>query len=115
MQRAEQIMSQAATKEEYDQFNDDIDDDELCRVNRFINFSRNLIKYIYLQACNECDELYNASQAIQSQQQELCNFEQTDNLTQNSVSGLKRKRLGVSTTPNERRAMIKKTLKEIVS
>jgi hypothetical protein len=39
MQRAEQIMSQAATKEEYDQFNDDIDDDELCRVNRFIKFS----------------------------------------------------------------------------
>jgi hypothetical protein len=37
-------------------------------------------------------------------------MEQTDNLTQNSSSssGLKRKRLGVSTTPNERRAMIKK-------
>jgi hypothetical protein len=40
MQRAEQIMSQAATKETYDQFDDDIDDDELCRVNRFI--------YVYL-------------------------------------------------------------------
>jgi len=35
-------------------------------------------------------------------------MEQTDNLTQNSSGGLKRKRLGVSTTPNERRAMIKK-------
>lgn len=41
MQRAEQIMSQAATKETHDQFDDDdIDDDELCRVNRFI--------YVYL-------------------------------------------------------------------
>lgn len=27
-------MSQAATKERSDQFDDDIDDDELCRVNR---------------------------------------------------------------------------------
>jgi len=37
-------------------------------------------------------------------------MEQTDNLTQNNSGGggLKRKRLGVSTTPNERRAMIKK-------
>jgi DnaJ-class molecular chaperone len=35
IQRAEQIMSQAATKENYDQFDDD-DDEELCRVNRFI-------------------------------------------------------------------------------
>jgi hypothetical protein len=86
-------MSQAATKE---QFDDDIDDDELCRVNRFIYFE--ILFNIYLQACDECDELYIASQ---SQQQ----FEQTDNLTQNS---LKRKRLGISTTPNERRAMIKK-------
>ncbi len=34
MQRAEQIMSQAAAKETHDQFDDDIDDDELCRVNR---------------------------------------------------------------------------------
>ena len=35
MERAEQIMSQAATKETTsDQFDDDIDDDELCRVNR---------------------------------------------------------------------------------
>lgn len=99
-------MSQAVTKDEYDQFDDDIDDDELCRVSRFIHFSRNLIKYIYLQACNECDELYNASQATQSRPpQELSNYEETDNLTQN---GLKRKRLGISTTPNERRAMIKK-------
>ncbi|CAF3963755.1 unnamed protein product, partial [Rotaria sordida] len=31
MQRAEQIMSQSTTKQEYDQFSDDIDDDELCR------------------------------------------------------------------------------------
>jgi hypothetical protein len=35
IQRAEQIMSQATTKETHDQFDDDdIDDDELCRVNR---------------------------------------------------------------------------------
>jgi hypothetical protein len=47
MQRAEQIMSQAATKEQYDQFDDDVDDDELCRVNRFIYlFFLNLIKYL---------------------------------------------------------------------
>ncbi|CAF0962836.1 unnamed protein product [Adineta steineri] len=88
IQRAEQIMTQAATKEISDQFDDDIDDDELCR------------------ACHECDELYNASQISQSQQQQKLNqFEETDNLTQNS---LKRKRLGISTTPNERRAIIKR-------
>jgi len=90
MQRAEQIMSQAAAKETYDQFDDDIDDDELCR------------------ACDKFDELYNASQVSHSQQQELSNIEQTDNLTQNTIGGLKRKRLGVSTTPDERRAMIKR-------
>ena len=39
IQRAEQIMSQAATKEQYDD-NDEIDDDELCRVNRFIFISK---------------------------------------------------------------------------
>ncbi|CAF1224199.1 unnamed protein product [Rotaria sordida] len=87
MQRAEQIMSQSTTKQEYDQFSDDIDDDELCRA---------------------CDELYNTSQALQSQQHKLSNIEQNENLTQNSISGVKRKRLGVSTTPNERRAIIKK-------
>lgn len=39
MQRAEQIMSQTATKENYDPFeDDDVDDDELCRVNWFISF-----------------------------------------------------------------------------
>jgi len=53
MQRAEQIMSQAATKEEYDQFNDDIDDDELCRVNRFIKFPEILLNtYIFRRVMN---------------------------------------------------------------
>ncbi|CAF3468627.1 unnamed protein product [Rotaria sp. Silwood1] len=64
-----QIMSQSTTKQEYDQINDDIDDDELCRA---------------------CDELYNTSQVVQSQQYKLSNIEQQENLTQNS-SGLIKK------------------------
>ncbi|CAF2489876.1 unnamed protein product [Rotaria sp. Silwood2] len=87
MQRAEQIMLQSTIKQEYDQFNDDIDDDELCKA---------------------WDELYNSSQVLQSQQNKLSNIEQNENLIQNSNNGLKRKRLGVSTTPNECRTIIKK-------
>ena len=47
IERAEQIMSQAATKDNtYDEFdNDDIDDNELCRVN-FI-FPNTSILYPY--------------------------------------------------------------------
>lgn len=56
MQRAEQIMSQAATKETYDQFDDDdIDDDELCRVNGFIylfNFSKSYYISIFRHVMN---------------------------------------------------------------
>ncbi|CAM4780414.1 unnamed protein product [Rotaria magnacalcarata] len=87
MQRAEQIMSQSTNKPDYDQFNDDVDDDELCRA---------------------CDELENVSQQLQSQQNDSNNIESTDNLSPNSLGSLKRKRHGVSTTPNERRAIIRK-------
>jgi hypothetical protein len=73
-----------------------------------LSFFEILLNIFNFQACDECDELYNSSQVSQSQQQVLNNIEQTDNLTQNSIGGLKRKRLGISTTPNERRAMIKK-------
>ncbi|CAF3320746.1 unnamed protein product [Rotaria socialis] len=87
IQRAEQIMSQSTNKPDYDQFNDDVDDDELCRA---------------------CDELENVSQQLQSQQNDSNNIESTDNLSPNSLGSLKRKRHGVSTTPNERRAIIRK-------
>ncbi|CAF3056440.1 unnamed protein product [Rotaria sp. Silwood2] len=106
MQRAEQIMLQSTIKQEYDQFNDDIDDDELCKVNWFIYlFFLEILLNIYLQTW---DELYNSSQVLQSQQNKLSNIEQNENLIQNSNNGLKRKRLGVSTTPNECRTIIKK-------
>ncbi|CAF2623026.1 unnamed protein product [Rotaria sp. Silwood2] len=106
MQRAEQIMLQSTIKQEYDQFNDDIDDDELCKVNWFIYlFFLEILLNIYLQTW---DELYNSSQVLQSQQNKLSNIEQNENLIQNSNKGLKRKRLGVSTTPNECRRITKK-------
>lgn len=99
-------MSQTATKENYDPFeDDDVDDDELCRVNWFISFF--LLCYT-MHICQACDELDNDVQRSQSQQCDTNNVDSTDNSTQNSIGGLKRKRLGVSTTPNERRAIIRK-------